>query len=645
MPQHNIASVMELFARSYTKDAGITLVPASMMATDGKVIYYPPISDDADPDLRKQTEIGVLHETGHCLYTDWDIVRVIKARHNSLFNEIANWCEDIFIERRVETQWPGIKFKMRRFYKWWVAQKGNTQFTTVGVPLHNNLMRILFYRCRENLLGISFGVQVPQHLEALYQRLLAKFAPECVAADSTATTKDIAERILAVLKAFASDPANVPPPPPQKQEKQPKQKQEKGEDKQPGQPGDEGEGEEGDEPQPGQKGEKGEGEEGEKGDEGEDSQPGQPGQGEGEKGEEGDEPGQPGQGKGEEGEDSQPGQPGQPGGGSGMTPEEEDVAAKSLDEEIKNDEAGKTDADASIADVNANAAVTGLLTKHPGLKEHIQPVPMCFGWEPVVADHLKKGQEMTGYLSNKLRTLLISERAPRWSSNLETGRLDSRKLSRVRLGRSDVFRRRIPAVYEDAAVSMVMDFTGSMASYGEVPPTGVVPPTKVSQASALMVTLAETLEKLRVPFEVSGFDTKESDNSILNNRRTMSSNIWVVKNFEEPYRRVKHRFIGMAKDYTNELPAIERAANRLAQRRETKKVLFIFTDGGTSLAKEQIQATIKDLLARLVRVGFKVVVFGIGDRTAEVYAPKGSFIFVDGQFAAKAYGELVKILV
>jgi len=660
-----IESKMELFARAYTRDTGIRIEMGPNFMTNGKVIYFPPIPDQADKWLRRKSEMAGYHEIGHCLKTNWAAIKAIKSTKDALLDELSNWVEDIYVEGVMETRWPGIKIKYAKYFPERVAEQGNDRLHDPMNPLHNNLMRILYYRCRERMLGVKFGVSVPKQMEALYTKLIAKFETECIKAKSTKETADIARRIYDVLKKFSQTQQPKPPQPKQQQKQKSKpQKDEKGESSE---SSDETEGDEdSDDEDSDDEDSEGDEDSDEKDSNGQDSDEEKRSKSEKEDSDEGgsekdasddgekdDGDMDEGAGTGDEDNDSEGGAKdkgtddsedsaggGADGCGDDEEPTPEDIeAAKKLAQEQKNGQAGvsggDTDADSLKKEVNKWAAGHYLLTKTPGLKEHVFfPLESRY-WQGEVEGHSQRGRELTGFLGTKLRTLLISDRAPRWQTNLETGRVDSRRLHRVVTGASkSIFKRRIPAVYEDAAVSMVVDYSSSMRGW------------KINQAMALLTSLSENLDRLRVPFETFGFlNGRDSTQTCM---RTTPAEIAVLKSFGEPFRRVKHRFTeGLVSGGTNEFPAIELAAKNLSTRRETKKILFILTDGITAFGNNEIhQASrdaMKDFILRLMRAGMRVVGFGIGDDSASYYCPE--FVMVDDKFATTCYAKLLKILI
>ena len=192
---------------------------------------------------------------------------------------------------------------------------------------------------------------------------------------------------------------------------------------------------------------------------------------------------------------------------------------------------------------------------------------------------------------------------------------------------------------------MVMDNSGSMSEAAS-------PATKSCVASALMITLAAELDKLRVPFAAAGF-TSDDTYSPLNAQgiRTQPAIIQIIKTFDEPYRRVMGRFSWPSNsNLTVELPTIKYGAEQLMLRNETKKIMFILSDGGTysghSILDAALRVATKDYVLRLKRAGFYVIGFSIFDKSLAGIVP--DTIHIDakslGDLPRKLFTELTRIL-
>jgi cobalamin biosynthesis protein CobT len=172
---------------------------------------------------------------------------------------------------------------------------------------------------------------------------------------------------------------------------------------------------------------------------------------------------------------------------------------------------------------------------------------------------------------------------------------------------------------------------------------------KADIATNLLVSLAIELDNLRVPFEVMGFTTKEYAHGITNGVRSFPIIINMVKKFEESFKRVKHKFVWpTVSDATVEFPCIKYAAQRLALRKETKKILFILSDGETASGANDLNSALrvatKEYIERLTRAGMYVVGFGIIDYHITYYCKDHIIINSLGNFAKEFYAKLSQII-
>jgi hypothetical protein len=325
---------------------------------------------------------------------------------------------------------------------------------------------------------------------------------------------------------------------------------------------------------------------------------------------------------------------------------------KKTQQEMEDGDADDTsDVGEDIAkNVNKYADDTYLYREEAGLEEKIIQCHPRYGWQPEVAGYEVAGRQMTGYTGTKLKVLFISEKAPVTHRNLKSGKLDCLKLWKLKLGMTEICKQINPSSRQDSAVSMVVDHSGSMNG-----PRGIGQVSKGRITHSIMTSLGTDLEKMRIPFEAIGFTTQWVHDNVYANGlaetgiRTLPIEIHLMKTFQEPYRTVRHKFVWPTNTLaTAELPALIFATKRLLKRKETKKVLFLLTDGGTCTGNENLDnamhaATI-DYIARMKRAGIRVVLIGILNETVKDYDPD-ALIFNDLEtFATKFYRHLMSIL-
>jgi cobalamin biosynthesis protein CobT len=239
-------------------------------------------------------------------------------------------------------------------------------------------------------------------------------------------------------------------------------------------------------------------------------------------------------------------------------------------------------------------------------------------WEEEVAMYEKQGMAWTGAMATRMKMLLISEQCPRTIANLDRGKIDVRKLTRLSTGGKNIFKRKLPSVYEDSAVALIVDHSGSMGTGGDRS-------SKAYIAHSLVCSMALTLESLRVPFEVIGLRSETDGNCGGPGVRTAPAVIEQMKLFEEPYRLARQYFVwGTGPSENNELPIFQYAAKRLWGRRETKKIMMIFSDGQVAFGHGDLnkltEVACKELIDRLIdKAGYKVFGFGIEDTSIGRY--------------------------
>jgi cobalamin biosynthesis protein CobT len=173
-------------------------------------------------------------------------------------------------------------------------------------------------------------------------------------------------------------------------------------------------------------------------------------------------------------------------------------------------------------------------------------------------------------------------------------------------------------------------------------------------AQGILTAVSSDLDKLRIPFGAVGFTygefaSRKSDDDARGGVRSQKATLNHIKGFNEPYRAVRHRFVWPTNtNCTAELPGIEFAARQLAMRRETKKILFILTDGetetGCDVLDYAMRVATKEFIERMLKAGVRIVGIGIQNTSMEEYCP--DFIHVQdlSNFAHDFYVKLMKLI-
>jgi len=701
-----IESKMEIFAKAYSKDTGVTVSIGTKACTDGRRIFVPPIPDQADPFLRLTTEMFTYHETGHVLTRD---VNAIDKKWPKAMKQVYNWVRDVIVENTMETKYPGMAPKWAEFLSRFIRDKTNDEMTSPTTANFRKVLLAFYIRCRELQLGTKLGLIVPKEIQEIFEAKLEKYVDILLKTRDVKKSLELSERIFTDLKTMPE-----PPEPPQQQgnkndqknkpqkesdsssgdagssePSEPEDPEEGAEDSsggsgEPDEPGDEPEREPGssDHPEEPEKPEddkpddaedpSGGKDSDESGDE-PDQEPGSDASSDGESEEDGNDSGDGDSERDPDGEDDGEGgtsddendDSGTPDGASDQDGNDGDVKPATddsgtgdnipddqapLSDEAKKalektqEEMDDDDTDAKTIHEDATDELNEWVGQHcpyreaQGLKDDVVKADPKPGWEQEVELYEQNGRIMTGNAGRKMKVLLISERAPAWMRNQKQGRLDARKIHRLSRGNLEVCKRKLEGTYEDSAVYFVCDNSGSMRG------------VQATIAQSVLTSLSSDLDRLRIPFGAVGFTSPvDSGAQAEKGIRSKPCTLNLMKGFEDPYRRVRHRFVWPDySDNTAELPAIKFAAYQLASRRETKKVLFILTDGDTATGSNQLNLSMREemklFIDRIMRAGIRVVPIGIMSWSLEGYCP--DFIYVDNldTFAREFYGRLTKLL-
>ena len=223
-------------------------------------------------------------------------------------------------------------------------------------------------------------------------------------------------------------------------------------------------------------------------------------------------------------------------------------------------------------------------------------------FEPHPARDISAYQSIANELSGVVTTLrgrmsrvLLSQKRSRWEGNKRKGILNPAQLHQVVAKTSEsVYRVRKEGLKMNTALSILIDLSGSMSG-------------KIQITKQTTVLLAETLNKISVPFEILGFSGDHDgsridykDQKVFN--RWGSLNMYYFKKFDEPFGKdQKERIVGMhahRENYDGE--SVMYAARRLLARPERKKIMFVLSDGLPAASRCQYE-TLNDHLKEVVK--------------------------------------------
>lgn len=193
-----------------------------------------------------------------------------------------------------------------------------------------------------------------------------------------------------------------------------------------------------------------------------------------------------------------------------------------------------------------------------------------------------------GVILGRLQSILrMATKARKSTSN--KGRLNTRKLYRVPLGDDRVFKQTKQKVLPKAAVTVLTDLSGSMLRgfHGEKDKG------RLDTALQAQILLAKAMETIRNPTEFAGFGGRSQ------------ATLTFAKTFDQSALVARDRIGGMAACAGGGTPLLEglmHASVRLAGREESKKVMFIITDGAPKQAMD-----CGELIARTRASGIQVI--------------------------------------
>jgi hypothetical protein len=207
-----------------------------------------------------------------------------------------------------------------------------------------------------------------------------------------------------------------------------------------------------------------------------------------------------------------------------------------------------------------------------------------------VASFEEKTKQVTNYMAKDLRRLLEEQRRRYYIGGYKSGKLNSKSLFSVRVGNDRIFKKKNDIRDINAAVSLLIDMSGSMRS-----------DEKVYTAMQSAYAYAMTLQQLQVPYEIYGFVTENYDNRMLTAYHNFikknpkveplivnSANperIYAFKEFDEPFDITSKTAMtgaghgGCRMIQNEDSKHVMLALKRLSVRPERVKALFVFSDG------------------------------------------------------------------
>ena len=216
-------------------------------------------------------------------------------------------------------------------------------------------------------------------------------------------------------------------------------------------------------------------------------------------------------------------------------------------------------------------------------------------WEQRWSETQAAVRSTVAKVSAKLQEAFMASSQRHWSGGHDQGALDPKALVRAYQGRDGAFRRKDSGQDINAAVTLLLDCSGSMHSYG-----------KEEVAGAMTVALAMALERMGVAVEVRGFTADRKRNAV----------DLVFKPFDMMVSQCRYGLGWLMRsanaenvDYLN----VRTAAASLLQRREPKKMLIVLSDGQPSGFRSELEVFCKALHKRS-----ELELLGVGIQSSKV---------------------------
>lgn len=223
-------------------------------------------------------------------------------------------------------------------------------------------------------------------------------------------------------------------------------------------------------------------------------------------------------------------------------------------------------------------------------------------------------QTQISALRAKLLAVVRTRAASTWAVDREEGDIDDGSLALVRTNGRRIFMEEVKGETLDTAISVLVDLSGSMGS-------GSSEGEKAWHAKHMLIALVETFSALHVPFEVIGFHNRPECGLYDGKKysRTEPFEFRIFKEFGESHRSTRQRYSAVTGGGNNaDGEAVLYIAKRLALRPESRKMLFVLSDGmpsagGNRAAQRQ---HLKDVVKMVSDAGIEVL--GIGAKCPQI---------------------------
>ena len=258
----------------------------------------------------------------------------------------------------------------------------------------------------------------------------------------------------------------------------------------------------------------------------------------------------------------------------------------------------------------------------------IAPLAICEAYDDQwLTQFESRVSDTAAVLQRRFERAMAARSASRMAAGFKSGSLHAGSLHRIATGDDRLFRRRQEAVRTDAAISLLIDNSGSMLG------------DKMMLAMMAGYALTQTADRVSIACECLGFTTDRDSPDALQLAHEASGGIAysrryplylpIYKRFDERFSPlVRRRFAAAAtrqwfcsENVDGESVAI--AARRLWARREPRKVLIVLSDGRPSGGiNRDLRAHLRATVKAVTRSGIELIGIGIGDNAVRSFYPR-----------------------
>jgi hypothetical protein len=277
-------------------------------------------------------------------------------------------------------------------------------------------------------------------------------------------------------------------------------------------------------------------------------------------------------------------------------------------------------------------------------QDRIEPLVIHSLDERHVLAMQEKVDSLVAPLQKDLERAVAAKSAATWSAGHKSGKLHTSSLSRlVAFNDTRVFRRKEESMTKDTAVTLLVDCSGSMSG------------SKIETAAYAAYGLSSVLERMNINNEVLGFTTAEHirmdsrEDGEFSRLETLY--IPILKAFNERLSSEnKRRFAALPikVDLANNVDgeSLQVAAERLAKRKEKRKILIVLSDGypcayGDSKA---INKHLKKVVKEIESSGIDVLGIGIQSKSVETFYSKNVVLDSVADLPTAVIGKVKQLL-